>query len=126
MINRRYLINIAKALKPKCQRSPFHVTFVHRKCKLLSIGINNKNKSHPNNIKYKYQKGHLIGLHSEMSAILKLGIDDCSNLTFHIVRIDNRLKLAFSKPCRGCQHLLRSVGFKKVFYSTKNGFKRWA
>jgi deoxycytidylate deaminase len=125
MQKERY-IEIAKALcnfnlTDKC----FHVTFIVKKRKIVTIGIN-KSKTHPNNLKYNYYGldgapiHRFVGVHSEMAAILKYGKTDCSDCTFINVRIDRNNKVAMSKPCLGCQHLLDVVGWKSIYFSSKN------
>jgi len=125
-------IDITKALMAdNFTAKTFHTTFIVRKNRIQKIGINS-DKTHPANLKYSY-KGkdgtdirRFIGLHSELSAILKYGKEDCSDCTFINVRIDRNGETAISKPCIGCQDLLRQVGFKKVFYSIKKEqFEDW-
>lgn len=109
----------------------FHTTFIIKKNRLQKIGINNY-KTHPENLKYKYfgKDGtdirNLVGVHSELSAILKYGEEDCSDCTFVNIRIDKNGNLTMAKPCVGCQDLLNQVGYKKVYYSNEKGeFLEW-
>ncbi len=109
----------------------FHTTFILRKNRLQKIGYNVL-KTHPANLKYKYinQFGQnissMVGIHSELSAILKYGEEDCSDCTFINIRIDKNNNIAMSKPCRGCQDLLNQVGYKHVYYTnTKGEFEEW-
>jgi deoxycytidylate deaminase len=109
----------------------FHTTFIIKKNRIQKIGIN-MNKTHPANLKYDYygKDGtdirQYVGLHSELSAILKYGKEDCSDCVFINVRIDRNGNATTSKPCRGCQDLLRQVGYKRLFYTNKDGnFEEW-
>lgn len=109
----------------------FHTTFILKKNKIQKIGINN-DKTHPANLKYRYEGKdgtdirRFVGVHSELSAILKYGKEDCSDCVFINVRIDRNGDTAISKPCMGCQDLLKQVGFKRLFFSTENGnFEEW-
>jgi deoxycytidylate deaminase len=109
----------------------FHVTFIVKKNKIQKIGIN-VNKTHPQNLKYDYvgREGidirGFVGIHSELSAIMKYGRDDCSDCTFVNVRIDKNGEVSMAMPCMGCQSLLNQVGYKRVFYTDRNGeFKLW-
>jgi len=112
-------IEIAKALQPNTHNvKTFHVTFILSKNKLLSIGIN-KPKTHPKTIKYSYC--HSVGIHSELSAVLKLGKENCSNYTFVNVRLKKDGTVGSSKPCKGCQDLLNQVGYKSIFFTTDQG-----
>lgn len=125
-------IEITKALMSDgFDTKTFHTTFIIRKSRIQKIGTNAK-KTHPINLQYKYYGNDgtdiraTVGVHSELSAVLKYGKEDCSDCTFINVRIDKNGKTAISKPCLGCQSLLRQVGFKKVYYSTNlNSFEEW-
>jgi len=106
-----------------------HFSFIFYKNRLLTIGINNPNKTHPKNKKIGFfnRKGEdisdTIGVHSELSAILKLGEEDCSKLTLVNTRINRNFKLDLSKPCNGCTSLLTQLNFKKIYFSTNNGYQ---
>lgn len=109
----------------------FHTTFIVKKNRIQKIGIN-ANKTHPANLKYDYRSKtgidlrRMVGLHSELSAILKYGKEDCSDCTFVNVRIDRKGKPTMSKPCRGCQDLLIQVGFKRLYFTNDCGnFEEW-
>lgn len=121
---------ITKALKPQKQNGrSFHTTFIFHKSRILSIGHNDYRKMHPYHRMGKYvgykTNPHLYqsALHSEISAILKLGEEDLRKYTVVNVRIDGNNNLALSKPCPNCERVLRQVGFKRLWYSTKNGFE---
>ena len=109
----------------------FHATFIVKKNKIQKIGINNK-KTHPRNLKYRYYgrdgediRGD-VGIHSELSAILKYGREDCSDCTFINVRIDKNGNPTMSCPCKGCEDVLKQVGYKKVYFTNIKGeFEQW-
>ena len=125
-------VELSRALMSEhFEAKTFHTTFIVRKGRIQKIGINSP-KTHPRNLLYRYvgKEGTdirtMIGLHSEMSAIIKYGQDDCSDCVFVNVRIDRNGNLAMAAPCRGCQHVLRQVGFRQVFYTDNSGeFKEW-
>lgn len=104
-----------------------HFSFIFYKNRLITIGINNPNKTHPKNLKIGFYNrrgediSHTIGVHSELSAILKLGEEECSKYTLVNTRINRNLELDLSKPCEGCKSLLGQLNFKKIYYSTGNG-----
>jgi len=109
----------------------FHTTFIIKKNKIQKIGINN-NKTHPANLKYNYYSKNgadlrsMVGIHSELSAILKYGREDCSDCIFVNIRIDRKGNTTISKPCRGCQDLLKQIGFKKLYFTNDLGkFEQW-
>lgn len=121
-INFKKLEEITRALKSSKQTGhSFHTTFAFRGNKLLSIGINNYNKQHPSHKfgQYRSTKGsgiYVPGIHSEVSALIKLGVEDCSDITFVNLRIDNNGKLANSKPCFNCTRVLNQIRYKNVWY----------
>jgi cytidine deaminase len=121
-------IEISKALKGKFQTGrAFHCTFAYKKNKLLAIGINNYSKTHPLTSNYLPTKNnnrlYIPVIHSEVSAIIKIGVEDCSDITFVNVRIDNNNLPTMAKPCSNCFGLLRDqVGYKKIYYTNNNGF----
>jgi hypothetical protein len=96
-----------------------HFAFVLNKSKLLSIGINQYNKTHPRVLDYDY-KSH-SGLHAELSACLKLGLTNCSNLTIVSTRVNRNSKLDNAKPCFGCADLIRKLNFKSCYFTDENG-----
>jgi len=106
-----------------------HFSFIFYKNRLVSIGFNNPNKTHPKNKKIGFynRKGEdisdTIGVHSELSAVLKLGEEDCSDYTIINTRINRNNALDLSKPCQGCSSLLDQLKFKKVYYSTGSGYQ---
>lgn len=121
-INFQKLENITRALKPIHQTGrSFHTTFVFNKKKLVCIANNNYSKQHRyhkfGHYKSKCNTGNYIaGIHSECSALIKMGVEDCSHLTFVNIRIDNDDKVAMSRPCENCQGLLNNIGYKKLWY----------
>lgn len=126
------LVEISKALMQEgFTTKTFHTTFILRKHKIQKIGIN-VDKTHPANLKFNYRGLNnvdtrtMIGIHSEMSAVLKYGKEDCSDCTFVNIRIDKNNNVTMSKPCVGCQCLLRQVGFKRLYYTNNKGnFENW-
>lgn len=125
-------IEITKALMfDNFKAKTFHTTFVVKKNRIQKIGIN-IDKTHPANLRYSYfgKDGKdirsMVGVHSELAAILKYGKDDCSDCVFVNVRIDKKFNPAIAKPCKGCQDLLTQVGYKKVYYTNNKGeFEEW-
>ena len=63
----------------------------------------------------------IVGTHSELSAVIKLGEEDCSGLTLVNTRINRNNLLDFSAPCSGCSDMIRQLNFKEVWYSNANG-----
>lgn len=103
-----------------------HFSFIFHKNRLLSIGINNPTKTHPKNLEIGFFSrsgdniSHTVGVHSELSAILRLGEEDCSKYTLVNTRINRNNQLDLSKPCKSCLNLVKQLNFKKIFYSTND------
>ena len=108
------VIEIAKALKPAKETGrTFHVTAIYRKNQLVSIGCNSYNKPHRESKFGKYKATRMggkyfAGLHSEIDAILKSGLDNFSEHTFINVRIGNDGNPCIAKPCANCATLLET------------------
>lgn len=108
------------------ERKNFHVTFILKGSKIISIGIN-KPKTHTKNLKFNYYSmigddlRDKVGLHSELSAIIRGGKEDYSKYTFLVIRMNANNELLMSKPCPGCISALDQVGYRKIFYSNSIG-----
>lgn len=121
-------IELAKAMKPAKQTGQFyHVTFICKKRKVIAIGFNNLIKKHPEHkwgeyvcTKSNNSEHYAAGLHSELSAIIKCGHEDCSQFDFFNIRINNNNQIAPSKPCINCQRILNQVGYKNMYYFDEN------
>jgi len=103
-----------------------HFSFILDRNRIISIGMNSI-KTHPMNLKYNYinknkQKiSDIVGTHSELNAVIKLGIEDCSKLTLVNTRINRNNLLDNSAPCNGCSDMINQLNFKNVFYTTCEG-----
>lgn len=127
------LVEIARSLAPNNRNDirNHHVTFLLKKNKILSTGVNSI-KTNTRNLRYDYINRHNkhigsdVGTHSEHSGIIRLGREDCSDLNVVNIRIDRNGKLNCSFPCLGCRSLFKQVGFNKFWYSTAKGdFEQW-
>ena len=67
---------------------------------------------------------HRPTLHAEASAILKLlkesRLHDLSGSDIYVTRFTKGGHTGLSKPCKGCMELIRSVGIKRVYFTTDN------
>jgi len=103
-----------------------HFTFVYRGQRLVSIGLNS-HKTHPRSLRYGYKSKRnpdsdwTVGTHSEMSAVLKMGSDDCRGLTLVNTRVNRKGALDYSRPCEGCLNLIASLGFRDVYHTSRDG-----
>jgi deoxycytidylate deaminase len=103
-----------------------HFSFILDRNRIISIGLNSL-KTHPLNLKYKYVNknnqsiSNIVGTHSELSAVIKLGEEDCSDFTLINTRINRNNMLDFSAPCSGCCDMIKQLNFKYVFFSNSEG-----
>ena len=61
-----------------------------------------------------------------MDAILKLlrkgdGLSSLSGATIHVSRVNLNGNPALAKPCNKCLDLIKSVGIKKIIFTTDSG-----
>ena len=103
-----------------------HFSFIMDRNKIISIGLNSL-KTHPKNLKYNYVNklnqniSDIVGTHSELSAVIRLGKENCSGLTLVNTRINRNNELDFSAPCSGCLDMIKQLNFKSVYFSGNNG-----
>lgn len=116
---RNRIIEIAESLyNPEFAQR--HYTFLVRRNKILSIGLNDKKRTHPAAVGEGWR---FPNLHSEKRCILNfpLPIGEIRGCKLVNLRLNRRRQLMLSKPCGGCITLLKLVGPKSVLYSTNNG-----
>lgn len=119
-------ISYAFVGKHRAHKRCRHFSFIFDRGKLLVMGVNSY-KTHPLNMKFNYinkQKdkiGSIVGTHSEMNAVVKMGFKNCEDLIMINTRINRNDRLDLSCPCNGCRDMMLKLGFSKVFFSTKNG-----
>lgn len=97
------------------------------KHKIISSGHNSDTKCHPLQAKLDSQQFSCFSsgkLHAETSAILPLLKTkmDLSRATVYTYREFKDGTLAMSRPCLRCIKLIKSIGIKKIKYTTNNGY----
>jgi hypothetical protein len=113
-------IQIARNLCPTNRElRTSHIAFLIKSNIIYKIGLN-KRRTHPEISNHPYHAG-AVGIHAELDCILKTGEEDLSDYQMLVIRIDRREKLAVSKPCSGCQSLLRQFNVGEIWHSDKNG-----
>ena len=125
---RLYETGLAMMGEMPSDRGNFHLTAIFEKSRLISLGINNFEKSHPRNLQLDYRGrngqhiGDQISIHSELAAVLKLRHPrDHSRLKLVNLRIRKNGNLSLSKPCSGCSSLIKQLGFREVWYTNRDG-----
>ena len=103
-----------------------HFSFILDRNRIISIGWNSL-KTHPLNLKYNYVNklkeniSNIVGTHSELNAVIRLGEEDCSGLTLINTRINRNNELDYSAPCHGCIDMINQLNFKNIYYSNSLG-----
>jgi len=131
ILNHAYDIALSLLPEAKQERQTknkfFHFAFGYKKNKLLAIGQNNPEKTHPQalifskrfntNLEHPY-------LHAETDLLSRMWgkyyID--SSLKIVIIRLNKHGKLRCSKPCPRCELILKSLDINKLWWSIDDGF----
>lgn len=110
--------NLAKKLSFKSCHRQFKLGCVIIKGnEVLGIGFN-KNKTHPRSMS-EYRT-----LHAEVDAVVNAGEESLEGATAYVYRQTEGGNMGMSKPCKGCEALLRSYGIKTVYYTSPMGYQQ--
>ena len=114
-------IDIAMALCPlNLEHRCSHIAFLIRCGKIVHIGTNSC-KSHPETLKYAYKDHQKVGIHAELSVCMKSGKENLKDYSMVVLRVDRKGNLANSKPCCGCQSVIKQFNIGEVWYSDSKG-----
>lgn len=97
-----------------------HFTFLVNKNRIVHMGWNDYNTSHP--ILQKLGYG-LKKLHSEVAAILPFrnNLQSLAGMDIVNTRVNTFGEIKLSKPCIICAHWVGMVGFKNIYYTDNDG-----
>ena len=119
IINRT--VDIAKAMCPlNIEHRCSHIAFLIKNSKIVHIGTNSC-RTHPETLKYDYKDHQLVGIHAELAVCMKSGKENLKNYKMVVLRIDRTGKLNNSKPCCGCQSVIKQFSLDEVWYSDSKG-----
>lgn len=119
-------ISLAMAPKHPTDQRCRHFSFVMHKNRIIAVGVNSP-KTHPINLRHNFVNKRnipihdLVGTHSELNAVIKLGINECDGLVMVNTRVNRRNEIDFSMPCCGCKSFLKTLNFKQILYTNKCG-----
>jgi hypothetical protein len=114
-------VDIAMALCPlNLEHRCSHIAFLIRCGKIVHIGTNSC-KSHPETLKYDYKDHQKVGIHAELSVCMKSGKENLKDYSMVVLRVDRKGNLANSKPCCGCQSVIKQFNIREVWYSDSKG-----
>lgn len=84
--------------------------------KIISIGLNNYNKSHPRQAYYAEKHGnkHKIYLHAEMDALIK---SRGKGEKIYIARVGLSGEKRLARPCKICYNAIKDSGIKNIYYT---------
>ena len=114
-------VDIAMALCPlNLEHRCSHIAFLIRCGKIVHIGTNSC-KSHPETLKYDYKDHQKVGIHAELSVCMKSGKENLKDYSMVVLRVDRKGNLANSRPCCGCQSVIKQFNIGDVWYSDSKG-----
>lgn len=133
ILNNAYDIALSLLPEAKQERQTknkfFHFAFGYKKNKLLAIGQNNPEKTHPQALMFSKRFNTNLEhpyLHAETDLLSRLWgkyyID--SSLRVVIIRLNKHGKLRCSKPCPRCEQILKSLDINKLWWSINDGFNQ--
>jgi len=124
LMNRKIIsrtVDIAMALCPlNLEHRCSHIAFLIRCGKIIHIGTNSC-KSHPETLKYAYKDHQKVGIHAELSVCMKSGKENLKDYSMVVLRVDRKGNLANSRPCCGCQSVIKQFNIGDVWYSDSKG-----
>ncbi len=88
--------------------------------RVLSVGVNSYQKSHPIQAKYAEQVGNVCAqyLHAEVSSLIKLKYNDKGRAyKIAIARVLKNGKIGLAAPCPVCQMAIAEAGLKSIEYT---------
>jgi len=117
------LIDLARIYRPEKQTGQhFILAGAWKGSRLVGLGFNNYNKLHPYH-RYGHYKPtrdsnakYVASLHAEISVLQKLKHDP-SEITFGVVRINNKNEVALARPCENCLRVMQKTGFRRILFS---------
>lgn len=114
-------VDIAMALCPlNLEHRCSHIAFLIKSSKIVHIGTNSC-RTHPETLKYDYKNHQLVGIHAELAVCMKSGKENLKDYKMVVLRVDRTGKLANSKPCCGCQSVIKQFNLEEVWYSNSDG-----
>lgn len=92
-----------------------HGAVVIKKGKIIASGRNYKNGCRMGN-------PNIFSVHAEVNAIESTKLRGLRGATI-VIYAESKGRQKTSKPCPNCFHILQKLGFRKLVYSTHDGWK---
>jgi deoxycytidylate deaminase len=110
---------------PYCSGPCRHVSFIVKRNKIISVGINSYKRTHPlaNKFAHLWNK-----VHSELASIVNFPRKniDIATCDMYNVRVRTNGEVALSAPCKQCVKLIHAFNIRRVYYTNAVGsFERF-
>jgi hypothetical protein len=113
-----HLLSILELAKSFADDTRTHLSFILSKNKIVSIGQENREKTHPRAVQLGYM---YPTIHSELDAFNRLSKSRRSDKLILVnTRVSPTKKLGMSKPCRYCMPWVQTL-FEEVWYTNQDG-----
>lgn len=90
------------------------------KKKVIGVGCNDADRTHP---KITQHLPFAQTVHAELAAIMDVkNKESLKGATMVVYREKKDGSLGMSRPCPSCMRLLKQYGFKKIIYTTDQGY----
>jgi deoxycytidylate deaminase len=106
---------LARTISQKSKSYPRMGCVIVQKNKIVSVGFNNREKTHP---KCNTRDNKI---HAELHAIIGVPAANLKGAHVYVYREYADGRLAMAKPCEFCHAALVEAGVKMVFYTTYGG-----
>ncbi len=110
---------LARTISKKSKSFPKLGCVIVQKNKVVSLGFNNREKTHP---KCKTRENKI---HAELHALIGVAAESLKGSHVYVYREYASGELAMSKPCEYCHAALVEAGVKKVFFTTHGGYDNY-
>lgn len=111
-------LNVARYFATKSKSRNTHGAVVVKSGRVVGTGFN-KDRNHPRIVSPEHIKTD-CSFHAEEIAIRDAG-DNISGAKIYVARVNRHGKDRDSQPCPRCMSLIKSVGIKKIIYTSEKG-----
>lgn len=98
------------------------------KHKIISKGCNSYTRTHKLQAELNKKRFTELStgmLHAEIAALLPLvNRYELTNASLYIYRENMNGNLALCRPCKGCMSFIKTLGIKKIYYTTSEGYAK--
>ena len=113
-------IKVASALPVVKGQQRICAVVCDKRGRVLSVGVNSYQKSHPIQAKYAEQAGNVCAqyIHAEVAALVSLSYADKNKVyKISVARVLKNGETGLAMPCPICQLALKDYGIKEISYT---------